>query len=112
MMKNRSGAALLEAVAALTLLFAAGTTLLTSALQTVHTLHGARAAEAQIGEASELLTRGIMMTTADLRSARTLTASSGHTLRVQPLSAVLFMLEVADSTGDTLLRTRVYRARD
>jgi hypothetical protein len=106
---RRRGAALLEAIVAITLLVTAGVAMITHVIQTIDTARMAAIRDREVREAGSILQRALLWTRADLL------ARVGHSrmncclLDVSRESATVFRLAVSDTgTGALIIETAIY----
>ena len=107
--RMRRGAALLEALVALTMLVTVGTGMITLLGQTVETTRETHARDEETRAAGEILERLSVLDPAELRVRAGVSRLPCCTLSLQIQSNVVFDVELADPrTGAVILRTTIY----
>lgn len=109
-MRGEAGAVLLEVIVALTILVIAGTAAVVSASQSARAVEHARAAEAEIRDASAFFDAVALWPRADLDRRLGERPQGPWRMTVQRPSPTLYIVILSDtSTGAEVLRTSLYR---
>jgi type II secretory pathway pseudopilin PulG len=108
--RARAGAALLEAIVALTILGIAGTAAVVMAADSARTVRHAREVDAGVRAASDFLGAVSLWTREDLDRHLGTRAEGPWRLRVDRPAQTLYVVSLADSAGGReLLRTTLFR---
>ena len=109
MVRQRTGAALIEALVALVLLATTGVAMASHVLQTIELARLAVRRDNEVRAASAALDRVRLWTGSEIAMRMGRTRLSCCELAIQPLSSALYHVAVVDTlTGATLLETTIY----
>lgn len=109
MKRRRSGAMLLEVVAALAILAVAGISLLSLARSTIASVHQAGARDRETREASALLDAVALWSDDDLNRRIGRNGQGRWLLDLGRVTSSVYSVTVRDSAGSMLLETYLYR---